>query len=112
MEVYLLKNPPTLPQPLPLDSPSKNIDTDFNQDIELDPEFEVAEDGENRNFEEDPVDREELMREVEEDRQEEETRRLEKIEEEEENEESESEPDEPTGRANNRPVRFGRVYQR
>jgi hypothetical protein len=51
-----------------------------------------------------------LLRELEIDREEEEKRRLETIEEEEEDEEEESEV--PTGRANNRPLRFGRIYQR
>jgi hypothetical protein len=50
-----------------------------------------------------------LMRELEEDREEEESRQLERIDEESEDEEEED--DLPTGRANNRPVRFGRIYQ-
>ena len=63
------------------------------------------------NEEEDsvPTDRVTLMRELEEDREEEESRQLERIEE--ESEEEEEEDDLPTGRANNRPVRFGRIYQ-
>jgi hypothetical protein len=50
------------------------------------------------------------MRELEEDREEEENRQLERIDEESEDEEEED--DLPTGRANNRPVRFGRIYQK
>jgi hypothetical protein len=56
-----------------------------------------------------PTDRVTLMRELEEDREEEESRQLERIEE--ESEEEEEEDDLPTGRANNRPLRFGRIYQ-
>jgi len=56
-----------------------------------------------------PIDRVTLMRELEEDREEEESRQLERIEE--ESEEEEEEDDRPTGRANNRPLRFGRIYQ-
>jgi hypothetical protein len=65
------------------------------------------------NEEELPVgnDRLALLRELETDREEEEQRQLETIAEEEE-EEEEEEPEIPTGRANNRPLRFGRVYQR
>ncbi len=53
-----------------------------------------------------------LLRELETDREEEEKRQLETIAEEEEEEDEEAEPEVPTGRANNRPVRFGRIYQR
>jgi hypothetical protein len=53
----------------------------------------------------------ELLKEVVRDSEEEENRRLERIEEEEEEEEDED-LELPTGRANNRPLRFGRVYQK
>ena len=53
-----------------------------------------------------------LMRELETDREEEEKRQLETIAEEEEEDDEEEEPEVPTGRANNRPLRFGRIYQR
>jgi hypothetical protein len=53
-----------------------------------------------------------LLRELETDREEEEKRQLERIEEEEEAEEEEEESEVPTGRANNRPLRFGRIFQR
>ena len=52
----------------------------------------------------------ELLKEVVRDSEEEENRRLERIEEEEEEDEDED-LELPTGRANNRPLRFGRVYQ-
>jgi hypothetical protein len=66
------------------------------------------------NEEELPVsnDRLALLRELETDREEEEQRQLETIAEEEEEEDKEEEPEVPTGRANNRPLRFGRIYQR
>jgi hypothetical protein len=65
------------------------------------------------NEEELPVDNDRLalLRELETDREEEEQRQLETIAEEEE-EDEEEEPEVPTGRANNRPLRFGRIYQR
>jgi hypothetical protein len=53
-----------------------------------------------------------LLRELETDREEEEKRRLETIEEEEEEENEDEESEVPTGRANNRPLRFGRIYHR
>jgi hypothetical protein len=53
-----------------------------------------------------------LLRELETDREEEEKRQLETIAEEEEEDDEEEEPEVPTGRANNRPLRFGRIYKR
>jgi len=77
---------------------------------------ELEETGEVDSDNDDYVDTEQpnrlsLLREIESDRKEEEKRRLEKISEEEE-EEEEAEEEMPTGRANNRPTRFGRIYQK
>jgi len=85
-----------------VDMPDK-INTNANDD----PSYAESDNEEGDSV---PIDRVTLMRELEEDREEEESRQLERIEEESE-EESEEEDDRPTGRANNRPVRFGRVYQ-
>jgi hypothetical protein len=77
---------------------------------------ELEETGEVDSDNDDYVDTEQpnrlsLFREIESDRKEEEKRRLERISEEEE-EEEEAEEEMPTGRANNRPTRFGRIYQK
>ena len=77
-----------------------------NTDANDDPSYVDSDNDEEDSV---PTDRVTLMRELEEDREEEESRQLERIEE--ESEEEEEEDDLPTGRANNRPLRFGRIYQ-
>jgi len=98
-------------EPVPIND--EMYDDDEN-DIDMPDKINANDDpsyADSDNDEEDsvPIDRVTLMRELEEDREEEESRQLERIEE--ESEEEEEEDDRPTGRANNRPLRFGRVYQ-
>ncbi len=84
-----------------IDMPDK-----VNTDASDDPSYVDSDNDEEDSV---PTDRVTLMRELEEDREGEESRQLERIEEESEEEEEEDEL--PTGRANNRPLRFGRIYQ-
>jgi hypothetical protein len=85
-----------------IDMPDK-----LNTDALEDPSYADSDNDEEDNV---PTDRVTLMREFEKDREEEESRQFERIDEESEDEEEED--DLPTGRANNRPVRFGRIYQK
>jgi hypothetical protein len=104
------------PQEISLDVPfneNPEIPNDVNEEIyDEEDDFQGLNepiDPNSENVDDLPVnnDRLALLRELETDREEEEKRQLERIEEEEEEEDEEEESEVPTGRANNRPVRFG-----
>jgi hypothetical protein len=111
-------NIPLKEKPLKTSKENENLvdeDDDFDQFIGeemTDNRFEGdAQDRDTDTEDDQNITENELLKEIVRDSEEEENRRLERIEEEEEEEEDED-LELPTGRANNRPLRFGRVYQK